>query len=266
MSDLLQHLKDPFPPDAIHWRAQQVYERDGKFNALALAYLDARDVMDRLDEVVGPDGWQDYLDETPSGRVICKISIDVDGHIVTKSDGAGDTAVEGEKGALSDAFKRAAVKWGIGRYLYRLGNTYAPCEVVMTKQGDAWVPRKTQQGNFIFKKWTPEAKSIFINALNGVAPEPNRQTNVELAGPHKSITGLEKAIKAFATKMSNVSEWEQWLELRDKNHDLLVQAERDHPDWWFGWKGAPGEFKPLQTRIDELEKTLAQTKADLATV
>jgi hypothetical protein len=29
---------------------------------------------------------------------------------------------------MSDAFKRAAVKWGIGRYLYRLPNVWAPCE------------------------------------------------------------------------------------------------------------------------------------------
>ena len=87
-----------------------------------LAYIDARDVQRRLDEVFGWDGWQTYYDETQSGRVICRLSVyDSDkGEWITKSDCAGDTAVEGEKGAASDAFKRAAVSFGIGRYLYNM--------------------------------------------------------------------------------------------------------------------------------------------------
>lgn len=40
------------------------------------------------------------------------------------SNGAGETQVEGEKGKFSDAFKRAAVLWGVGRYLYYLPNTW----------------------------------------------------------------------------------------------------------------------------------------------
>ena len=37
---------------------------------------------------------------------------------VTKTDGADDTTIEGAKGGISDALKRAAVQFGIGRYLY----------------------------------------------------------------------------------------------------------------------------------------------------
>jgi hypothetical protein len=37
---------------------------------------------------------------------------------ISRCDGADDTNIEGAKGGLSDAFKRAAVKFGIGRYLY----------------------------------------------------------------------------------------------------------------------------------------------------
>ncbi len=51
------NLSDPFPPEAIHWRAQTV-TKDGT-KALALAYLDARDVMDRFDAVCSPHGWED---------------------------------------------------------------------------------------------------------------------------------------------------------------------------------------------------------------
>jgi hypothetical protein len=43
---------------------------------------------------------------------------------VWKANGAGETQVEGKKGEYSDAFKRAAVMWGIGRYLYDLPNVW----------------------------------------------------------------------------------------------------------------------------------------------
>lgn len=119
-------LAAPFDPAAIHWRAQTLTKSGDK--ALALAYLDARDVMNRLDEVCGPANWQDKYEETAKGRVVCSIGIRVGDDWIWKADGAGDTAVEGEKGGISDAFKRAAVKWGIGRYLYALDAVWCPCE------------------------------------------------------------------------------------------------------------------------------------------
>jgi hypothetical protein len=115
-----------FPREAISWRAQSL-TKDGE-KAMALAYIDARDVMDRLDDICGADGWQDRY-EFSGARTICYLSISIDGQWITKADGAGDTQVEAEKGAISDAFKRAAVKWGIGRYLYALDAPWVPCEV-----------------------------------------------------------------------------------------------------------------------------------------
>ena len=94
-----------------------------KQSALPLAYIDARNVMDRLDSVVGSEGWQDRY-EFHGARTICYLSISVGDEWITKADGAGDTNIEGEKGGISDALKRAAVKWGIGRYLYRLKFKY----------------------------------------------------------------------------------------------------------------------------------------------
>lgn len=145
-------LRAPFPPGAIHWRAQTV-TKDGT-KALALAYIDARDVMDRLDEVCTPANWRDSFTETPKGRTICTLEIRVDGEWIGKSDGAGDTDVEGEKGSISDALKRAAVKWGIGRYLYDLGNVWAPCESYEANGKKKW------------SKWAPGADRAFAEALN----------------------------------------------------------------------------------------------------
>lgn len=106
-------LSEPFAPERVHWRVGSTTQ--DKKRGMALAYIDARDVMDRLDEVVGSGNWETRFRDA-AGRVVCELTI----FGVTKSDGAGDTAVEAEKGGISDAFKRAAVHFGIGRYLYRL--------------------------------------------------------------------------------------------------------------------------------------------------
>lgn len=114
-------LKKPFPVDAVEWRVGNT--SGDKTKGLALAYHTARHVMDRLDEVCNPECWQDKY-EVQGSRIICTISICINGEWVSKSDGAGDTQVEAEKGGMSDAFKRAAVKWGVGRYLYQLENIW----------------------------------------------------------------------------------------------------------------------------------------------
>jgi len=121
-------LEKPFDPPTVKWRLGSTFQRDGQLRGLALAYIDARHVMDRLDEVVGPANWQSAIAETPVGRVLCTLSLRIDGEWIAKTDGAGATQVEGDKGGISDALKRAAVQWGIGRYLYAMGDTYVRVE------------------------------------------------------------------------------------------------------------------------------------------
>ena len=117
IDQIFAELSAPFPAKSIHWRVGAANKERTK--GLSLAYVDARDVMWRLDRTVGPANWQDDYKEV-LGRLVCEIQIKVDGEWISKRDGAGDTQVEAEKGGLSDAFKRAGVKWGIGRYLYYL--------------------------------------------------------------------------------------------------------------------------------------------------
>lgn len=79
--------------------------------------------MDRLDSVVGQANWQATYSHALS-KTVCELSIRCGDEWIIKSNGAGDSDIEGEKGALSDAFKRAAVLWGIGRYLYNLDSPW----------------------------------------------------------------------------------------------------------------------------------------------
>ncbi len=124
MADIMRELRKPFPASQISWRVGAT-ARDKK-TGIALAYIDARDVMNRLDEVFGLS-WQTKYSHADK-KTICDIGCKIDGEWVWRSGGAGDTDIEAEKGAISDAFKRAAVLWGIGRYLYDLPNEWVPLE------------------------------------------------------------------------------------------------------------------------------------------
>lgn len=130
MTSVFDKLKAPFPPSKISWRVGSTTA--DKKKGLAFGYIDARDVMERLDEACGPENWQCAYPHA-NGKTVCSISLRVvreDGSAewISKADGAGDSDVEAEKGALSDAFKRCAVRFGIGRYLYDIPATWVAIE------------------------------------------------------------------------------------------------------------------------------------------
>lgn len=152
-ADEVKLLFAEFPKDAISWRAQSV-TKDGT-KAMALAYIDARDVMDRLDSVCGAADWQcDY--PHAGAKTVCRIGIKIGDEWVWKANGAGDTDIESEKGALSDAFKRAAVLWGIGRYLYDLETPWVPCE--------AYENEYQGKKKWVWKRWTADPWSFVRSA------------------------------------------------------------------------------------------------------
>lgn len=116
-------LAAPFPPEKVSWRVgsttRKAYEakRTDKRRGKPLCYIDARDVMDRFDAVMGAH-WQTDSIPMHNASVCCRIGLLIEGDWLWRCDGAGATEVEGAKGAYSDALKRAAVLWGVGRYLY----------------------------------------------------------------------------------------------------------------------------------------------------
>lgn len=118
-------LREPFPASDIEWRLQECGEKNGKIWAMCLAYITNRAIMQRLDDVCQPENWKNQYQPGPHGGIVCGLSIRCADEWVTKWDGADNTAVEAVKGGLSDAMKRAAVQWGIGRYLYNLESGFA---------------------------------------------------------------------------------------------------------------------------------------------
>ncbi len=117
---IASELAAPFNPAEVKFKPQTVSGN----RALAVPFVDARVIQDRLDEVLGVMGWQDSYECLPDGSVVCRLSIRLGAEWITKMDvgGQSEQPDEGDrrKAAFSDALKRAAVKFGIGRYLYRL--------------------------------------------------------------------------------------------------------------------------------------------------
>jgi len=146
LNDLAEKLSAPFDPSEVKWKPQAV---NGN-RALAIAYADARVVMDRLDDVVGPMNWADDYEVLPDNSVVCRLKVrhpEKACRFVTKTDvGSPSEQPDGGdrlKAAFSDALKRAAVKFGVGRYLYRLPQQWADYDpakkqFVQTPKLPAW--------------------------------------------------------------------------------------------------------------------------------
>lgn len=124
-AEQLRRLAEPFGPDELEWRVA----RSGKSGAghwvHVLPYQTSRAVMDRFDQVCGPENWTNEFRAGPGGGVICRIAVNVEQvGWTSKEDGAGNTEIEAVKGGLSGAMKRAAVQWGCGRYLYGIEESF----------------------------------------------------------------------------------------------------------------------------------------------
>src|SRR5262245_31039467 len=122
---LTRRLAEPFDPSEVKFKPQVVKNN----KALAMAYVDARVIQDRLDDVLGVDGWQDAFELLPDGSAVCRLSCKLGAEWLTKVD-VGSPSEQPDPGdrvkaAFSDALKRAAVKFGVGRYLYRLPAQWA---------------------------------------------------------------------------------------------------------------------------------------------
>jgi hypothetical protein len=118
MEEIIDRLKAPFPFSETECKLQAT--NSDKTQGLAVFYIYSRAIQNRLDETVGPFNWRNEYMLWQDKAQICGISIydDTRQTWVTKFDGAENTEYEPIKGGLSDSLKRAAVMWGLGRYLY----------------------------------------------------------------------------------------------------------------------------------------------------
>ncbi len=125
MNSLIEQLAEPFTPEEIEWRVGST--NADKTKGMALPYINARAAMNRYDRVMGPENWRDEYIQIQGG-FLGGISLRIDGEWITKWDAGSDSDIEPVKGGVSDAYKRASVKWGMGRYLYDIPIQWVPIE------------------------------------------------------------------------------------------------------------------------------------------
>jgi hypothetical protein len=145
----LEDLRKDIP---FKWRVQSA----NQYGASCVAYIDARQVQDLLDETIAAGKWQ-ALYEEHKGNLFCKIGIKIGEEWVWRSDCGTESNVEKQKGEASDAFKRAAVMWGIGRFLYSKKIVKLPTK----EKGGKYIPFSSKSGKFVYDaeiitKWCNE--------------------------------------------------------------------------------------------------------------
>lgn len=225
MSDIFARLRAPFPASVISWRIGST--NSDKSKGMALAYIDARDVMERLDDVMGPGNWQNKYSHVGT-KTVCDIALRIDGEWVWKADGAGDTDHEAEKGALSDAFKRGAVRWGIGRYLYDLKSPWVAIEQAGRSYKIKDTEYKLLDGLLARHPSPSEAQAMARNATKGNGNDPDlekraRQAYAEMNKAATSVT-LEALIAETHELRADIEAYDPSI---GRSFDDLITKKRD---------------------------------------
>lgn len=197
--DLRNELSKPFHPNDIEWRVAQSGVKNERPWAKCFAYVDNRAIMERLDEVFGILGWQTEIKQLNpvtayykgqsivAEGFITRISVldPATGHWIHKEDGANNTDFEAIKGGMSGAMKRAAVSFGIGRYLYQLPEGFAFIHehgIYRDKIGTSWLSWSppalpafalpsdeyifSNMQNFLVQNWDDSYAELPLNVMN----------------------------------------------------------------------------------------------------
>lgn len=191
-SQVAAEMAAPFPIEAISWKPQ-VLTKD-KTKAMVATYGDMREYQRRLDQHLGVSGWQVAYKPWGDNKVICEITITVDGLAVTKSatgeysDGGGRDAPEGTA-AEAQAFKRACAMFGLGRYLYELPTSWVAFDdqkKAITAEGLAELKKKYMDWYARVTKTTPAASKpapAAPAASKPVAPESTKEAPAAVSAP-----------------------------------------------------------------------------------
>lgn len=222
-TNYLELLSEPLDAEDIEWRAGATNQANT--SALALAYLTSRGVMKRLDSVLGIENWFDNYVAGPNGGVMCELSVRLNGEWITKRGIADNTDFEAIKGGESDSLKRAAVKFGIGRYLYKLPAKWVPCE----KRGKSVILSTTPQlPAWALPKNTPQ-RTQSRNKPQSTANAPKSAPVANLEAPDVTLNGV-----TYSARLAEVvtGTGERYIEIDDTKLSFMKSAieKRDLED------------------------------------
>ena len=222
-------------PDAplkdVEWR---VDGRPSGAKARFVPYLNAPTVARLLDLWVGPENWRDEYEPAPGKGLWCHLSVRVKDVIntatgssvsdwVTKTDIGVPSNFEGEKGQVSDAFKRAAcLKWGVGRNVYDLPTLWAPCRV--DPKGNAWPNDET------LPHIQKQLKALGFEAAGGtVAAYHDEPDENEGGGAVDREAAGASPVRETTPALASFDQHD-WLRKEMKN--LSAEDAKKVKDWW----------------------------------
>ncbi|KAA9357227.1 Rad52/Rad22 family DNA repair protein [Larkinella humicola] len=171
----ISKLTAPLRPDEIEWRVQQQIEaKNGKpAKLIVVPYITNRCVMERFDDQFGWTNWGNEIKEVDGG-FLCTITVTLPtGEKVSKTDGASRTNVEPLKGGISDAMKRAAVQFGLGRALYSFPRVFVEVD-----------------GKYI-PEWATRLLDALVDSINSGKPQRDvivlKEEHIQKLQPPKTL-------------------------------------------------------------------------------
>ena len=225
-------LRQPFTPAAVKFKVQATWPKDNPDSALIVSYIDARLAVERLNKVC-PHLWSDAYSPVDAKTMWCHLTVDG----VTRSDvGEGE-----KKGLVSDALKRAAVKFGVGVSLY------ATTKIILTlkdghlksvtaggKKSLALTPSGEQRCRDIYTRWLEEhGKRAFGEPLDHgdvdeavgdhEADAPQVAPEVSDSKQDKRRTLADLLVKHFNKDADAIGEFIKEETGKDKTSELSIE-------------------------------------------
>ena len=238
-ADVWARLAAPLSGAAIFWRQDgKPIARDGKFFARFVAYVGANTVRERLDSVV-PGEWDLTLTPLPSligddpTEATCsfKARLQVLG-VVREDVGMG----RDYKQAATDAFKRAAVRFGIAHELYAYGVNWVELD------GDGKNAKPLEDPAVVYARRTG-GTTLRVAEGNGSAHQQS-------AAPAQSRPAL--ALDEEQCPKCGGRMWDNRLTKRNpRAPDFKC---RDRACDGVIWPSKPGEHKPAEAAPVEVKK------------
>lgn len=119
------------------WKVQNFSKAGNK--GMCVPFVNRTLVANRLNEVLGLNGWQFEVKEVSDGSKIGTLSCLIGGEWISRSDVGTKSKTEAEKGSASDALKRCASLFGVGLYLNDIQSRWVDIKnrVPQDKKGNA---------------------------------------------------------------------------------------------------------------------------------
>src|SRR5215213_3800034 len=169
-ADIWSRLAEPLPNGVVYWRQDgKVIARDGKFFARFVAYIEANTARERLDAVV-PGEWDLTLELLPpipglddggdAANCSFKARLQILG-VIREDVGTG----RDYKAAATDAFKRAAVRFGIAHELYDYEQNWVQVD------GDSRFAKPLEDPQTAYnRRYAGKAGVVGVNGASAPAP------------------------------------------------------------------------------------------------